>query len=153
MDRANIADWSRLIRNDPSVTESVTPCHNPWPMFLWHFGADICDTGWWSKKRPSLQLKKVFFLLTEIFTWCQCYRRHKCLVCIWGLLPPVEALGGIRGWISAPSPRHQQPRWQRKFRKVQSFHPILLHALEQDIESIKFFNQYFQQSWLCLEHC
>ena len=59
------------------------------------------------------------------------------------------------GWlvrISAPSLR-QQHRLERKFGKVQSFHSILLHALEQDIESIKFFNQYFEQSLLCLEHC
>ena len=57
---------------------------------------------------------------------------------------------GVR--ISAPSLR-QKHRLERKFRKVQSFHSILLHALEQDIESIKFFNQYFEQSLLCLEHC
>ena len=77
-------------------------------------------------------------------------------VCLWRLLPPGILLAAILPEavsrlvrISAPSLR-QQHRLERKFRKVQSFHSILLHALEQDIESIKFFNQYFEQSCCAL---
>ena len=35
MDRANIADWSRLIRNDPSVTECDAMSHSV---------TNVCDT-------------------------------------------------------------------------------------------------------------
>ena len=96
-------------------------------------------------------------ILKVMYSWChRPTDGTQCRVCLWRLLPPGILLAAILPEavsrlvrISAPSLR-QQHRLERKFRKVQSFHSILLHALEQDIESIKFFNQYFEQSCCAL---